>query len=253
MDDFDRWVVRPRPRPEAALLLLCIPFAGAGTGVFHGWSELLPSTVELWLLRPPGRETRLRETPYRDLRRLAADCAAVVAPRVRTPLAVFGHSLGAAVALELAHQLGRHHQVPVAHLLVSGLPAPHLPRLPAIGHLPADEFLDALDGRYQQIPPALRADPEIREMYLPLLRADVVMYEAYRYTGEVRLTCPVTAFGATADAGCPPWTLHAWENYTSGPFGLTTLSGGHFNFNTPDERRRMVESISRALGKVCVG
>src|SRR5882724_8066556 len=111
MNDFDRWIVRPKPTPGASVRLLCAPFAGAGTGVYHGWAGLLPPSVELWLLRPPGRETRLRERPYTELSALVADLAAAVAPELDGPLALFGHSLGAAISFELARELRRRHGI----------------------------------------------------------------------------------------------------------------------------------------------
>jgi len=248
MTDFERWVVRPRPRSGPSLRLLCVPFAGAGTGIYHGWADLLPADVELWLLRPPGRETRLREPPYPDLRRLADAAALVLAARADGPVAVFGHSLGAAVGFELARRLRYRYGVATRHVLVSGLAAPHLPRRPPIHDLPAAEFLDALAERYQQVPDALRDDPEMQAMYLPVLRADVAMYETYRCAPGSLLDCPLTALGGCADSDCPAEVLAEWRQYTTGGFTLTMLAGGHFNFNTAAERATMVGAISRALG-----
>jgi medium-chain acyl-[acyl-carrier-protein] hydrolase len=252
MNDFARWIVQPRPQPGATLRLLCIPFAGAGTGVYHGWADLLPPSVELWLLRAPGRETRLREPPCADLCQLAAAAAAAVAPEMTGPLAVFGHSLGAAIGFELARRLRRDHDTRLAHLIVSGLPAPHLPQPSALAGLPAGELLDALSGRYQQIPPELREDPEIQQMYLPILRADLMMYERYRCQPEEPLDCSITAIGGLADASCPVEVLAAWRVHTARGFSLTTLQGGHFNLNTADERLRMINSIMATLSQAGV-
>lgn len=247
MPDLDRWVVRPRRRADPELRLVCVPFAGAGTGIYHGWADLLPEPVEAWLLRPPGRETRLREPACRDLAELVDAVAPVLAAAATGPVAVFGHSLGAAVGFELARALGERHGVAVRHVLVSGLPAPHLPRRPPIAHLPARAFLDALAERYQQVPDALRDDPEMQAMYLPVLRADVAMYESYQPAPGRPLDCPLTVLGGAADRDCPPAALDAWRPYTTAEFGVTLLPGGHFNFNTEGERTAMVGAIARAL------
>lgn len=66
---------------------------------------IVAPAVELCAIQPPGRESRLREPPYTRLAPLVQMLTQAVLPYCGVPFAVFGHSLGALVAFELARQL----------------------------------------------------------------------------------------------------------------------------------------------------
>ncbi|EST38580.1 hypothetical protein N566_06565 [Streptomycetaceae bacterium MP113-05] len=230
--DFDRWVLRPVPRTAPLLRLICVPYAGAGAAAFQGWSELLPETVEPWLLRLPGRETRFREEPHIDLSVLVKEATAALGPALNGPFALFGHSLGALIAFELARELRRSHGREPEHLTVSARSAPHLPLRHSVVHqLPDDLLLEALDQRFQAIPPAIRDDARMRALYLPVLRADVTLLETYAHTPDLPLSCPVTAYNGRADPEFGPGELEGWAQHTASSFRMRTFPGGHFFLN----------------------
>src|SRR5687767_3532603 len=92
-----RWIVRPRPNPQAALRLVCFPYAGGGSTVFRPWPSALPPDVELLAVELPGRDTRFKEKPFRQLEPLVNALCEEVAPQLRAPFAIYGHSMGSAV------------------------------------------------------------------------------------------------------------------------------------------------------------
>lgn len=106
------------------------------------------------------------------------------------PFALFGHSMGASVAFEVAHRLRRRSIAPLA-LFVSGRPAPSCERDDRV-HLRDD---DALLDEIRELggtDSALLESDEIRRMVLPALRADYRAAESYRWSGgEPPLTIPV--------------------------------------------------------------
>ena len=83
----------------ATLRLLCIPGAGAGIGAFQGWGSALSERVEVWAVQLPGREDRLRDAPYTAWSALMGDMTDAVRAWPPRPVALFGHSLGAVIAL----------------------------------------------------------------------------------------------------------------------------------------------------------
>ena len=242
--DFDRWILRPAPRDGGDLRLLCAPYAGGSTAAFHGWADALPASVDVWLLRLPGRDVRLREPLMTDIAELVPAIAAAIADRLEEPLALFGHSLGASIVFELAGRLAREHGVDAAHLAVSSRCAPHIPvSYGPIHTLPSDQFVEALDRRFEAIPPAIKEDPALRELYLPILRADAQLLETYRPTLDAPLNCPITAYGGREDPEVSEQQLAAWARHTRGVFSLRMFPGGHFYLqHERDELLRLLSS-----------
>src|SRR4051812_30171971 len=99
------WIVRAKEHPKSSLRLFCFPYAGGAANVFHNWSSLLPSSIDVCAVQPPGRGNRLLEEPYTGLRELVGAAANALLPHMDRPFALFGHSMGALVAFELARFL----------------------------------------------------------------------------------------------------------------------------------------------------
>src|SRR5262245_41626934 len=123
----DPWLPFRRPSPSARLRLYCFPFAGGGASIFRLWPDALPASVEVCSVQPPGRETRFREAPFARMAPLVAVLADVLLPELERPYALFGHSMGALIAFELAREQRRRRARPPEQLIVSGRGAPHLP------------------------------------------------------------------------------------------------------------------------------
>ncbi|MFF7446756.1 MULTISPECIES: alpha/beta fold hydrolase [unclassified Streptomyces] len=246
-----RWVLRPEPRDGAAVRLLCVPYAGGGTTVFHGWAAGLPDWIDVWLLRLPGREVRLREKPRTDLLRLAREAADALAPGLDGPFAVFGHSLGALIGFEVARELRRRHGLEVSHLTVSARGTPEIPQAERMSHLLSDEeFLDALDRRFRAVPPQIRQDPEMRALYLPVLRGDIAMLETYRYRAERPLRCAITALSGTEDQEAREEDMRGWRHHGAGGFTQHAYRGGHFFLQ--EHRAALLGLLAQDLARTVV-
>jgi medium-chain acyl-[acyl-carrier-protein] hydrolase len=159
---------------------------------------------------------------------LVSDFAAWLGPRTDVPLALFGHSLGGVIAFELARTL-RRIGTKVDHLIVAACPAPHCPRrLPPLHNLPDAEFIEQMRSRYGGIPREVAEASELMRLMLPTLRADVKMFETYRYHEEAPLDCPILALGGTEDKTVPVTDLAAWREHTAVSFSQRSFPGDHF-------------------------
>lgn len=229
--------------------LFCFPYAGGGALVYRDWAKLLPESVELCPLQPPGRETRLSEKPFTDLGLLVEAAANALRPCLDKPFAFFGHSLGALVAYHVAHHLRRGVGVEPAHLFVSGRFAPHLTgKATGISRLPEPELIGQIKAM-GGTPSAVFETPELLQLILPALRADFGLCDDYRYVAEAEpLNCPVTAFGGFQDEAIPRPDLEAWREHTTGDFSVYMLPGDHFFINT--NRSVLLQLLSAGLRRL---
>ena len=228
----DSWIACRKPIPQARLRLFCFPYAGGGVSIFRAWSDGLPADVEVCPVQLPGRGTRLMEPPFTRLSPLIQALAEGLFPLLDKPFAFFGHSLGALVSFELARQLRRHYAVQPVRLFISADRAPQIPNRDSPVHsLPEGEFLVEL-RRLKGTPREVLEDEELRQIMLPLLRADFAVYETYGYLTEPPLNCPISAFGGLQDHRVSRGDLEAWRDQTSVSFSLRMFPGDHFFLNT---------------------
>jgi len=106
------------------LTLLCLPYSGASAMVYSRWRRKLPEWLKLQPVELPGRGARFGEPLQTDIRALARQLAAEHAPALRGPYALFGHSLGALLACEMAHALRSLGCPEPVALFASGTAAP---------------------------------------------------------------------------------------------------------------------------------
>jgi medium-chain acyl-[acyl-carrier-protein] hydrolase len=238
------WFVCPRPNPDGRLRLFCFPYAGGGIPVFRGWWQGLPD-IEVWGASLPGRGARLREQPLTSLPQLVEQLGTALQPFTGEPFAFFGHSLGARIAFELARWLRRQERPLPNHLLLSACPAPHCPRTQPVLHtLPREQFITAMRQRHT-LPDEILAHPEMLDLVLPALEADVTVWETAVYTAEPALPCPITTFGGTADPLVGDAQLAAWSPYTTAAFAQIPIPGDHLFLNT--HRNELLEAVGRRL------
>ena len=218
------------------LRVVCFAHAGAGAAMFRTWPDALPAGIELVCPSLPGRDVRAAEQPLADMPSLVARVAADVSPLLDMPYCLFGHSLGAFVAFELAHELAHWDARQPVHLFVAAQRSPRLPHPQApIYALPDAEFLAGVQRRHEALPAALLADPEMKRYLTRLLRADFILVEAYRSVRRDCISCPITAFGGREDTAVPAALLPGWAEETSGACETVLLPGGHFFLRThPD-------------------
>src|SRR4051812_29203532 len=96
------WFAYPKATAAPRLGMVCLPYAGGAASVFRGWQALVPPGVEVWPVQYPGRETRWKEPPLRRMEELVPTLVEALRPLQERPFVLFGHSLGALVAFELA-------------------------------------------------------------------------------------------------------------------------------------------------------
>jgi pyochelin biosynthetic protein PchC len=219
----DAWFRSFGRAPGARTVLVCCPHAGGSASFYRSWPAFLGADVEVVAVQYPGRQDRVREPCVADVSGLAEEIARGLTARDGRPVALFGHSLGASVAYEVARLLPDQ----VTHLIVSGRPGPG--RMRTVGkHLLPDEELWAQVCGLGGVDPELVHLPELRDLVLTTLRADYRASETYRPSPGPRLTCPVLACLGDSDPEVTEEEAGAWAAATAGQFRLVVFPGKHF-------------------------
>lgn len=206
--------------------LFCLPAAGGAASGFHPWREAVGPEIDVVPVQLPGREARLDEDPITSAPELVAALTESMLEHAGERFALFGHCMGALLAYELAHALTDAGHPP-AHLIVSAHQPPALMpkrlRPEEMSDVELGDFLAEQAGAPREILDL----PEIMELLLPVVRADLALCQSYVDTPKPPLPVPITAFGASEDPHITSDVLARWADLTTAGFRLTIIPGGH--------------------------
>lgn len=210
-----------------SLRLYCLPYAGSSASVYVRWKRRLPAWIEVVPVELPGRGRRIGEPLQTTVAGVLDRIASDVRPEPGQPFALFGHSLGAILAFELAHRLEQRAGLFPALVVVSGTRAPGSRDLERYAAAQSDAELRAELERLGGTPASVLADAELMELALPVLRADFRVAGGYVGEPDRKLRAPLVVLGGAADDTTRD-KLAAWREHTDSEFALHVLSGGHF-------------------------
>jgi len=227
--------------------LLCLPFAGGAASQYRSWPARLAPAIDVCPIELPGRGLRQHEPPVADIDLLCEQLASAAAPLATdVPLALFGHSMGARIAFELARCLGER----VVHLFAAGSPPPGLrSEYPGNDSRPTEQLTDAeLKQRLRDLggtPLELLDDDDLMLRALPIVRADLVLIERYQVDPHARVACPITVLAGTQDTDGSPAIAAGWQLRTTAAFRMVELDAGHFFLDS--HRTDVLREIEHAL------
>jgi surfactin synthase thioesterase subunit len=266
-----KWLIAPRPNPDAKVRLFCFPYAGGGLVSFRSWAQLFDGAVEVVAVEPPGRGTRINETPVDDLDSFVEGLLPEMAQWLDRPSAFFGHCLGGLTMFATLCALPDAGARFIKHAFACGVRPPHLLKR-------RREFEDnlvydmMLRGEFDiRIPPYAQTDeifadiirqfdtpaanrmleiPKLREVLLPTIRAEFGMAYKYEFEPVEPFAFPISSFVGDAD----PWVSEedsaGWGEFTSGGFTNHVRKGSHFLM--ADDGEYILETINREFANLVV-
>lgn len=238
------WYRVLNPRPNAAKRLIIAPHAGGGPAYYRDWPNHLPESIEVVVIQLPGRANRWKEPVFHRIEPLLAALIPQLQPLLDRPVTLFGHSLGALIAFELALQWSSTNQA-IAGLIVAGAAGPQFPRTRTPLYSLTDAALRTELARLGGTPTDLQGNDELFELFLPTLRADLEVLEHYDHHSGPVLNLPMLICGGHADAWATIDQLLGWTEFTNAPCDVQLYSGGHFFVH--EQRNRILAEIQRFM------
>lgn len=240
-----RWLRWFRPAANVKGRLICFPPAGSAASFYRAWPDAIPSEIDVVSVQYPGRQERLGEACARSMEELSTAITEALLPLADRPLAFFGHSMGASVAFEVAALLEAVHEIKGIPLFLAARKAPHRVRRLDIDCDDDQALLKELEGLGSPDTQVL-ADPELRELALPAIRADFKICQSYRRAEQPDpLNTSAVFYRGSGDPGTDADDVRDWSALIRNGVQESVLPGGHF-FVVQHERM-MIEDVTRRL------
>ncbi|MBA3487339.1 MAG: thioesterase [Lysobacter sp.] len=209
--------------------LFCFPYAGGSSWVFRHLATHLQGRVEVVPVDLPGRGRRRAERCIDDWHELKTLLATELGPLTREPYALLGYSLGALVALGLAHELAGRRDPGVASpsaLFACALRGPRAIEYRQLLHRMDDRAMFEALRELGGIPDELLGSPELIALSAPAMRADLRLFETYEPAGLPLDGVPVFAYYGIDDESVGN-RFAAWGDETKTTFLARAFEGGH--------------------------
>ncbi|WP_187445065.1 amino acid adenylation domain-containing protein [Rossellomorea vietnamensis] len=235
--------------PEARFRLVCFPYAGSSTYIFSKWPEILAPDIEVITVNLPGRDSKIRETPFDSAFDVANRLASEIELLADKPLIFLGQSGGSILAFETSRLLLKKG-VEILRLFALASRAPHAELSePSRYHLPEDEFLRRVN-EFGGLSCDLLSNKDLLKLMIPTMRADEKLAETYKYTGDLSiLPFPISMYGGKKDI-IGPETLNRWAELSSVQNELKMFDGGHFFLQENEEE--VISSILESLFEISI-
>ena len=223
--------------------LYCFPWAGGSSVIFDFWKNTTlfnPITIEY-----AGHGRRYIQELKTDFSEIVLDAVGQILDSETTdPICLFGHSMGALVAFEAAHNL-REAGINVHHLFVSGMCAPKIWHKKTKGIRRENNIIDAVKG-LNGIPSEVLNNPDILKVFLPIIQADYDALDTYHYRHERALESPITVFSGIEDIEmyC---NKNEWSEETSAACSFYNYNSGHFFIK--EQHRQVINTMHEEIHK----
>jgi external thioesterase TEII len=213
--------------------LFLLHFAGGNCYSFQFMQSLL-RTFEVIPLELPGRGRRIREGLLKDFDLAAGDMYQQITAKLTSPsFLIYGHSMGAYLALRVANMLEAAGKRP-AYVIVSGNAGPGVRsdkiNMYALEHKDFVEELEKLGG----VPPEVIANKELFGFFEPILRADFEIAERNEIILEPAIDAPLYAIMGSEEEKADK--ISNWGRFTKSAFRSEILEGGHFFIHKHPQR-----------------
>ncbi|WP_047771430.1 MULTISPECIES: thioesterase II family protein, partial [Xenorhabdus] len=219
-------------KPEAGAQLLFFHHAGGSCFSYIELAHKLSKFIEVYCLELAGRGMRVSEPFQVDVETVLSDILAAI-KRLRLgedkPLLLFGHSLGAELAYQVARRLESELPEKQLALIIS---ARGFIDSEGFKNKPYEEYSDSYVLNILEqcggTPADILANPELRNYVIKTMKNDLILLNSLSLLPKVKLNIPAYVIGGDRDNRVPVSRLAEWWQVLTAPIEQQIFTGGHF-------------------------
>lgn len=213
--------------------LFCIPYAGGSAYVYSLWKKYINKNIKVKSVELAGRGKKINMPLYKSFSDAVNDIYFDIKDTIiEDEYAIFGHSMGSTLAYELVHKIFSQNMPLPSHIIFSG-------RLPPECNNVFRKICNKSDNEFQQeilklggTPKEVFINKDLRNIFLPVLRADYNILENYKYINyEKKLPIDISVFVGTDDMCEYKNDMKKWKIHTEKSCTIYEFKGGHFFIN----------------------
>ncbi|QGG51332.1 thioesterase II family protein [Lysinibacillus pakistanensis] len=207
--------------------VFCFHHAGGSASNYKEWVRKC-TQVNMYSVELPGKATRRSEEPILNIEEVSVKIAQEISQISKNKKVVlFGHSMGAAIAFEVAYYLETNTHIQLQLLVAASRQAPHCQGKDKYHSSMPDQNLIEELYRLGGTPPLLLENQEFLNFVIPSIKNDYTLHESHCYKGQI-LTTPIIAHFGEEDPDLSIADLGRWQEVTHHDFILQKFQGGHF-------------------------
>lgn len=238
---------------QQTISLLCFAYAGGSSQIYAQWQRYFDMlseepTIKVIAVEYPGRGKKSKDALEVDVQALIQTIYTEHSDVFNGAYALFGHSLGGAVAYQLASYLAQQNRRAPEAVFVSSCPTPDEYQNRSLLAVDDQDFLanlKALNG----IPQYVYESDDLMSYYLPILKSDITLLSNWKHSAEQTLNFPLHALTGAEDAFADLALVSAWRTYHRGPVHVRSFSGDHFYLHEADDLIPYIKTSLAELGK----
>ncbi|WP_103070891.1 thioesterase II family protein [Aquimarina sediminis] len=226
--------------------LFCLPYAGGSASIYTKWKPRLAKNIELCPVELAGRGRRISDSFYTNLNEAVENIYDLIKDDIlEYDYAFYGHSMGALLTYEFLQKVALLGLKPPIHAFFSGRNAPHTARTrrkySSMSPSEFEEEILALGGT----PPEFFAYPELRELFIPLLRSDFSIAETIVDRPNITPLKSNISVLIGKNEDISPDQVNGWKLHTDKKCSIYYIKGGHFFLQ--DQKDTIVDIINTTL------
>lgn len=202
---------------------ICLPYAGGNANIYNAWENKNVIGIEY-----DGHGARYKKTFYNTIQEGAEKISDNICKCEYEDYIIFGHSLGAIIAIETVRVLAERNAILPMKIIVSASRPPHLLyKNEKIASLNKELFMKKIFDM-GSMPIEIMNNKELFDWSYEVLYADISMLERYQPSERIIVDVPLLVCFGNQDKEADWRDMREWEKYTNSKFELMCFEGNHF-------------------------